>query len=57
MRKHPSSFKLCGSLEEENSKVTTKPVVLYEGPGRSNFCLPKGGRAVMTLNVGKHSEN
>jgi len=34
MKKHPSSFKLSGELEEKNNKVGDDPVVLYEGPVR-----------------------
>jgi predicted dinucleotide-utilizing enzyme len=34
MTKHTSSFKLNGQLALDNSKVTDRKVVLYEGPVR-----------------------
>lgn len=34
MSKHPSSFKLNGSLEEKNKLVGDEPTTLYEGPVR-----------------------
>ncbi|XP_035691956.1 putative L-aspartate dehydrogenase [Branchiostoma floridae] len=34
MRKHPSSFKLNGSLKEKNDNIGADAVVLYDGPVR-----------------------
>lgn len=58
MRKHPSSFKLNGDIAEVNAKVTSEPVVLYEGPVRPlcslapNNVNTMAAAAVAAINLG-----